>query len=190
MEKIQNWLDKVQGQFDRVTILSNSLASIWIFILMIIVTANVFGTKLTTLLSWMMGEVRFNLSITGTPEIVKLSIVGIVFLQLAYTLRLGRHVRSTMILDRLGPRTKEFMDFLACLLGLILCGLIMWSSWDHMIVAWEMGEFEGEGALRVPVAPTRTIIIFGSALFGFQFFLLSVQHFLKFASLFSQKRSA
>ena len=37
------------------------------------------------------------------------------------------------------------------------------------MTAWAVGEYEGEGALRVPTAPIRTIIMFGSVIMILQF---------------------
>lgn len=168
------WTRVVRRAFDRTTELANGLGSVWILGLMILVVGDVVGRALTGLLARIAGGVAINLSIRGTPELVKLSIVGIVFLQVAHTLRHNRHVRSTAVIDRLRPSLAEAMTFLAHLLGAALCALIVWSSWVNMVRAWRIGEYEGEGALRVPVAPSRTIVIIGSALLGLQFARLAL----------------
>ena len=41
---------------------------------------------------------------------------------------------------------------------------IAWGGWADMITSFRIGEFEGEGALRVPVYPTRAIIFAMSVL--------------------------
>ena len=38
-----------------------------------------------------------------------------------------------------------------------------------MIRAWGMGEWEGEGAIRFPVYPMRTILTFGSVMLALAF---------------------
>lgn len=167
------------GAFDRTTEVANGLGSAWILGLMLLIVGDVVGRALSGLLFHVTGAV-VNLSIRGTPELVKLSIVGIVFLQVAHTLRHGRHVRSTVVTDRLGERPAEALTFIAHLLGAALCALIVWSSWDDMVRAWRIGEFEGEGALRVPVAPSRTIVIVGTALFGLEFARLALANLRKF----------
>ena len=58
----------------RVTSVMNAVATFWIFVIMFLMTGDV------------LGRVLFNRPITGTPEIVKVSIVGIVFLQIPHTL--------------------------------------------------------------------------------------------------------
>lgn len=168
----RGWGDRALGAFASVAAGANALASLAIFGLMLLVSGDVIGRDLSVLASNLAGT-TVNLSIRGTPEIVKLSIVGIVFLQLAYTLHEGRHVRSTVLVDRVPPAVGTTLTLIAHLMGAFMCVLIMWSSWDNMITAWQIGEYEGEGALRVPVGPSRTLIIVGSALFGIQFLILA-----------------
>ena len=36
------------------------------------------------------------------------------------------------------------------------------SSWSGTIYAWKIFEYEGEGALRVPVYPIKSLILLGS----------------------------
>jgi len=166
------WGERALGAFRRLAAGANALASLAIFGLMLLVSGDVIGRELSGLASSLAGS-TVNLSIRGTPEIVKLSIVGIVFLQLAYTLHEGRHVRSTVLVDRAPPAVGIALTLTAHLMGAFMCVLIMWSSWDNMLTAWRIGEYEGEGALRVPVGPSRTLIIVGSALFGIQFLILA-----------------
>jgi len=163
----------VRRAFDRTAEVANGLGSAWILGLMFLIVGDVLGRALSGAIFRLTG-VAVNLAIQGTPELVKLSIVGIVFLQVAHTLRHGRHVRSTLLVDRLRPWLREALTLLAHLVGAALCALIVWSSWDNMVRGWRIGEFEGEGALRVPVAPSRTIVIVGTSLLGLQFARLAL----------------
>ena len=47
--------------------------------------------------------------------------------------------------------------------------LNFYSGWDLTVTAFDIWEYEGEGALRVPVAPIRLIILIGSVLMIIQF---------------------
>ena len=129
----------------------NAVATFWIFVIMFLMTGDV------------LGRVLFNHPITGTPEIVKVSIVGIVFLQIPHTLWINRHIRSDVIIARLKPNTQQIIHILVYLLGVAVFVGIFYSSWGDTITAWQKHEIEGEGALRVPVYPIRTIILLGSA---------------------------
>jgi hypothetical protein len=46
---------------------------------------------------------------------------------------------------------------------------VLYGSWPNMIHAWVIGEFEGEGAIRFPVYPMRTILIVGSVVLALEF---------------------
>jgi TRAP-type mannitol/chloroaromatic compound transport system permease small subunit len=49
-------------------------------------------------------------------------------------------------------------------LGAAFFGLIVWGSYEPALHAWTSGEFEGEGALRVPVWPARVVVLLGAFL--------------------------
>src|SRR5690606_26270968 len=67
----------------------NALGSLMILGLMLLINADIIG------------RTGFNAPVRGVTELVSLSIVGIVFLQLADTLRCGRFTRADMLLERL-----------------------------------------------------------------------------------------
>lgn len=130
----------------------NALATIWTFILVLFVTADVLGRFL------------LNRPIAGTPEILKASLVGLAFLYLPHTTLVGRQIRSDLLKSYFGPRFKMTMEVITALVGSAVFTVILFSSWNDMVTAWRIGEWEGEGALRVPMAPFRTILILGAAL--------------------------
>jgi TRAP-type mannitol/chloroaromatic compound transport system permease small subunit len=48
----------------------------------------------------------------------------------------------------------------------------VYSGWETMIMAWELGEFEGEEPVRVPTYPIRSIVLLGAGLTSLQFLLM------------------
>lgn len=154
----------------------NSLATFWIFILMLIIVTDVVGRSL------------FNHPLTGAPELVKVSLVALVFLQITHTLREDRHVRSTLLVGVVPLFLRGSLRIFADLLGFIVFVCLCYSSWPLVIRAWKVWEYEGEGALNVPTYPVRTIILFCSALMAIQFFMNLVKGF-KELSIKSRKRS-
>jgi len=130
----------------------NVVAVIWTFMLVFFVTADV------------MGRFIFNLPVTGTPEIIQASLVGLAFLYLPHITWGGRQVRSDLAKSLLGAYFNGIMGIISSLLGAAVFGLILFTNWNEMIEAWRIGEWEGQGALRVPTAPFRTILIAGSGL--------------------------
>jgi TRAP-type mannitol/chloroaromatic compound transport system permease small subunit len=55
-------------------------------------------------------------------------------------------------------------------------GLICYGTLDGAAHAWNSGEYEGEGALRVPVWPAKFIIVLGTALASLSYILLMLQN--------------
>ncbi|RPJ36071.1 MAG: TRAP transporter small permease [Deltaproteobacteria bacterium] len=73
----------------------NAIGTAWVGLITVLITCDI------------VGRVAFNSPITGVPEIVKVSIVAIAWMQMAYTLRIGGHLRSEIILDRLPSKGKR-----------------------------------------------------------------------------------
>jgi TRAP-type C4-dicarboxylate transport system permease small subunit len=128
------------------------LAAVWAFILCFIILADVVGRSF------------FDVPLHGTTEIVANSIVMIVFLQAGYAIRSNAMLRTEVLVDVLGPNAKRVALGFADLLGAIFFLIIVIGAFHPAIRAFVNGEFEGEGALRVPVWPTRFVILIGAAL--------------------------
>jgi TRAP-type C4-dicarboxylate transport system permease small subunit len=149
--------------FLKLTSVLNAIGTVWIFFIMFVMTGDV------------LGRVLFNHPITGTPEIVKISIVGIVFLEMPHTLWKNRHIRSEILLQKLSPIPRSWIESFVFLLGAAVFVCIFVASWSGAIESWNILEYEGEGALRVPVYPIKTLILLGSVLTAIIFFARSVQ---------------
>jgi len=142
---------------------SNIVGTLWILVIMLVMTGDVFGRLL------------FNSPIAGTPEIVRVSLVGILFLQLADTFWTGRIVRCDVCMERLSSRGRIFIDLVSYLLGAVIFIILFIASVPATIQVWKLLEYEGEGALRVPIYPVRTLILIGSALTAILFVFRLVQ---------------
>ena len=129
-----------------------AVAAAIIFLLGFLVVADVVGRGL------------FNSPVKGTPEIVSMSIVIICFLLAAYAVQSGGMLRTDVIVGLFGRRGHAFADLLSGLLGAAFFILIVWGSFEPALHSWISHEFEGEGALRVPVWPARFVVMFGAAL--------------------------
>ncbi len=121
------------------------------------------------------GRVVFNSPVKGTPEIVSFSIVVICFLQAPFAIRSGGMIFVDAVTSRLPPLPQRILEIIGYLLGLAFFALVCWGSLDPAMHAWTSNEFEGEGALRVPVWPARFIIILGTFLAAFNYLLTMVE---------------
>lgn len=149
---------------EHVTRVMLALAAVLAFMLCFLVVADV------------LGRVLFNSPVKGTTEVVSLSIVIICFLQAGFAIRSGGMLHVDMFVSKGGPRTQSVFAALAALAGLVFFGLICWGSWDGAAHAWVSNEFEGEGALRVPVWPARFVIVLGTALAALSYLLLMLEN--------------
>lgn len=140
------------------------LASVLAFVLCFVVVTDV------------VGRVAFNSPLKGTPELVSSSIVIICYLQATYAIISGGMLEVDAFTGRLPPKPRAAFGVFSCLLGAALFGLICWGSIDGLAHAIESGEFEGEGALRVPMWPVRLAVLVGSALAALAYILLAARH--------------
>jgi TRAP-type mannitol/chloroaromatic compound transport system permease small subunit len=143
----------------------NALGTLWILALMVLITADVIGRNL------------FAAPVRGVPEIVALSIVGIVFLQLADTLRVGRFTRAEALLDRIAASRPRLCDALHALyhaVGGALMVVILWASWAPLVESVRMREYVGAiGDFQAPVWPIRLVTLLGLAATAVCYLLLA-----------------
>jgi TRAP-type C4-dicarboxylate transport system permease small subunit len=146
----------------RITRALLAAAAAIIFCLGFLVCADIFGRAI------------FNSPVKGTPEIVSMSIVIICFLLAGYAVQSGSMIYTNVFSGLFGVRGDAFARLLSALLGILFFGLIVWGSYEPTLHAWASGEYEGEGALRVPVWPARVAVIVGSGLVVVSYALLAV----------------
>lgn len=157
-------MQRLRALNDRVTRALLVLAAVLAFLLCFLVVADV------------VGRVAFNRPVKGTVEIVSLSIVVICYLQAGFAIRSGGMLHVDMFVSRGSPRVQSAFAAFAALAGLVFFAVIFWGSLGGAAHAWSSSEFEGEGALRVPVWPARFVLVLGTALATFSYLLLLVQH--------------
>jgi TRAP-type mannitol/chloroaromatic compound transport system permease small subunit len=86
-----------------------------------------------------------------------------VVFSLAYTQKLGRHLRID-ILDRYYSETvREILNnILVPLVGLTFCIPIVWKTWEKALFAFQSGQMSG--TTGIPVAPMMFTIPIGTGL--------------------------
>jgi len=111
------------------------------------------------------GRGAFSQPIPGTKEIIQNSVVAITFLQLPLAIYTGSMLRTTVLADAVPAPVRKIFRSLCYLLGILFfCGLFL-GTYESFFEAWQIGEYEGEGALRVPTWPVRGLIL-TMAVFG------------------------
>ena len=144
----------VSRTFSRFVAGLNSVGGVLIFALVIMINLDI-------LLRFL-----FNAPIDGVTELVELSIVAIVFLQLADAVRNGRLTRSDGLYSKLkekSPRIGHMFGAFFDLAGAVFFATLIAGSVPRFIDAWERGYYAGnKGIVVIPVWPVRLIIVIGA----------------------------
>ena len=120
------------------------------------------------------GRSVFSTPLKGTPEMVSMSIVIICFLLAGYAVQSGSMIYTDAVTGLFGNRGLALGQLMSAVLGVLFFGLIVWGSVDPTLHAIASGEYEGEGALRVPAWPARSIVFIGSALVVFSYAMIGI----------------
>ncbi len=99
-----------------------------IFAMMLLGVAQILSRKL------------LNLPILGYIDIVEIMMTFLVFLGLAYTERLGNHIRMEIFLNYVKGRALWVFELISVLVGLFVCAVLTKYSWDHAIRAYNSGD--------------------------------------------------
>jgi TRAP-type C4-dicarboxylate transport system permease small subunit len=105
------------------------------------------------------GRTLFLHPIPGTKEILQNSVIAVTFLQLPMAIYSGSMLRTTLILDRMGPTAARLMRGFAWGLGAALFAAIAYASWPAFMDAIRLGEYEGAGSLRIYSWPVRGLLV-------------------------------
>ena len=146
---------------DGVTQGLNVLGSCLILLLMVLVGIDVAGRNL------------LSAPVAGVPELVTLSIVAIVFLQIPAALRAGRMTQSDGLLNALTKRSPMLGRGLATvfdLAGMAVVWVIVQTTWPIFTRAWETGQYIGAvGDFTAPVWPVKLTLLVGGTVLVLQF---------------------
>lgn len=154
----------------------NSVGTVLIFALVVMINLDVFSRFL------------FNAPIAGVTELVELSIVAIVFLQLADAVRAGRLTRSDGLylrLQKTHPRLAHALGAFFDIAGALFFVTIIMGAAPMLVDAWQRNYYAGnKGIFAVPLWPVRLILVVGTVTVVLVFAGLAWKHL---ASLFRQR---
>lgn len=137
---------------DRLSKVLMVFAAAWTFGLSFLVMANIIG------------RTYFDFPIYGTAEIVAASIVIVVFLQAGYAIRSRSMLKADFLVEHLPDKVQRTLLAIGYLLGAAFFLMIITGGWEESIASYVDGEYEGEGALRVPSWPARWTVLIGSGI--------------------------
>jgi len=129
------------------------ISSVWVLILAVAILVDVAG------------RIVFLSPLPGTKEILQNSVIAVAFLQIPLAVFSASMLRTTLISDALPLPLQRLLRTVGNTLGLLLFFAIAYASLPEAFDAFRLGEYEGEGALRIYTWPIRFLIV-ATALFA------------------------
>lgn len=157
--------------FGAITVALNAVGTVLILVMAVAVNADIMGREL------------FNQPVPGVTEFLGLSIVAVVFLQMANTLREDRHVSNDLILAAVAkrrPRVAAFFYGVFHTIGAVLLGFIVWYVFPIFKENYEGGFYKGTGGvIEIPVWPFMLIVLIGGLATVGQYLILAWREYRK-----------
>ena len=122
----------------------NLIAALVILAVMFIGVFQVFGRKL------------LNLPVPGYVDVVEFVMTVFAFLSIAYTQRLGGHVRMEIIIKRFQGRTLWIVEFFGTLTVIGIVAILAWFGYEHFLRAWYIGDSTID--IEIPLWPSKLLV--------------------------------
>ena len=165
------WFLAIRRVVDFVTTGLNVLGTLLIMAIMLLINADVIGRGV------------FNAPVSGVPEMVSMSIVAIVFLQIAQTFAKGRLTRTDAIMgyvERRAPRLRLAFELVFSVAAILLVWQILAASAPLFRKSWVRNTFEGTiGDFTAPIWPVKLIILIGLTALLVQLVLHAIQSLIR-----------
>jgi len=137
-------LSRLDRLYFRLESLMNLLGGIIILALVLLATVNVLGR-------WFFSE-----PVNGYIDWVEQVMSAIAFLGIAYTQRLGEHIRMDIVISRLRGRWIWISELLSTSLMLFLSLVLAYGSYLHFQRAWELGDSSLD--IDLPTWPAKLVV--------------------------------
>lgn len=130
--------------FFKLESLLNFIGGAVIFLLVFLATANVLGR-------WL-----FSLPIDGYVDWVEQAMAFIAFLGIAYTKRLGGHIRMDIMISHLHGRALWFTELISVCLMLFVTLVLIYGSYLHFWRAYDIGDSSLD--INLPTWPAKFVV--------------------------------
>ena len=139
-------LSRADRLFFRLESLLNFVGGVVIFLLVFLATANVLGR-------WI-----FSLPIDGYVDWVEQAMAFIAFLGIAYTKRLGGHIRMDILVGHLHGRLLWTVELISACLMLLVTLVLVYGSYLHFWRAYDIGDSSLD--IQLPTWPAKLVVPF------------------------------
>ncbi|MBU0545533.1 MAG: TRAP transporter small permease [Proteobacteria bacterium] len=140
---------------DRIIKGSALFAGICLFIMMLIGTFDVIGSKF------------FNHPIPGAFEFTEALMIGGTFMAIALTQSNKMHIAVDLLTSRLMTSTRMKFELVNYFLTLLFFFIVAWQGWVYGLHSFSIGEYES-GLIRFPVYPAKLTLALGASVMTLQ----------------------
>lgn len=137
-------LSRLDRLFFRLESLLNLAGGVAIFLLVLLATTNVLGR-------WF-----FSAPISGYVDWVEQAMAFIAFLGIAYTQRMGGHIRMDLFVGRLHGRALWVTEWATTFLMLLLTLILVYGSYLHFWRAYSIGDSSLD--INLPTWPAKLVV--------------------------------
>jgi len=118
------------------------------------------------------GRKVFNMPVPGYVDWVEFAMAIFCFLSIAYTQKLGGHVRMEFFIGRFKGRLLWGLEIIGTMIALFIISVLMWYAYTHFLRAWTIGDTSMD--IELPIWP-------GKILVAFAFFSLNIRLLIQLA---------
>jgi TRAP-type mannitol/chloroaromatic compound transport system permease small subunit len=138
-------LAKADAQLFRVESFFNVTSGMLILFLMFLAVFQVVGRKF------------FNFPIPGYVDWVEMAMAIFCFLSIAYTQKLGGHVRMELFISRFSGRSLWIVEAIGTLIAIWIIAVLAFYGWDHFMRAWVIGDSSID--IQIPIWPGKLVVV-------------------------------
>ncbi len=128
-----------------------------IFLLVLLATMNVLGR-------WL-----FDLPISGYIDWVEQAMAFMAFCGLAYTQRIGGHIRMDIVIGQLSAQRLWFAEAATTCLMFAMSLILIYGSWLHFLRAFQIGDSSLD--IDLPIWPSKLVIPIALGILAVRLFL-------------------
>lgn len=138
-------LDRIDRGMFRVESMFNLASALVILMLMLLAVVQVVGRK------------AFDLPIRGYVDWVEFAMAIFAFLSIAYTQRLGGHVRMEFFIGRFSGRLLWGLEIIGTLIAMFVIVVLAWYGYTHFLRAWNIGDSSID--IQLVIWPGKLVVV-------------------------------
>ena len=124
----------------------NLTAAMIILALMLMAVVQVIGRKV------------FNFPVRGYVDWVEAAMAFFAFLSIAYTQKLGGHIRMELFIQKFEGRALWLVEVIGTLVALFIITILMYYAYNHFLRAWTIGDSSMD--IELVIWPGKLVVAF------------------------------